>query len=62
MLGLKLNHVGKGGSESLSKLLLADCQWDHYQQLSVKLNQNTAIFIQQNIFENILCHILAILF
>ena len=49
------------GTKPLSKPILGYCELDPYEQISVKFNQNTNIFIQENAFKNIVCETGAIL-
>ena len=35
--------------------MLAYCLMDHYEQISVKQNKNTTLFMQKNSYEHVVC-------
>ena len=49
-------------AKPLPALTLNYCQFDPLEYISVKFNSNTIIFIQENLFENVVCKMSAILF
>ena len=48
-------------AKRLSELMWTCSQWQHLEQLSVNLNQNTAISVQENWLRNVVCKSVAIL-
>ena len=44
------------GSKLLPVPMLAYCQWDFWEQISMKFESNSMIFIQENAFEIVVCH------
>ena len=53
---------GHIGDKPLFESMLTYCQLDHWEQILVKLETSTTVFIQENEIENILCNIASILF
>ena len=49
------------GAQPLSKPVLGCCQVDPYEQTSVKFESKHKIFIDKNVFENVICEMVAIL-
>ena len=43
------------GAKPLPEPMLANCQLDSWQQISVKFYRYSTIFIQENAFENVVC-------
>ena len=43
------------GAEQLPEPMLAYCQLDSWEQVSVKFERNFIIFIQENAFEDVVC-------
>ena len=43
------------GAKKLPEPVLAYCQLDSWEQISVKSNRNPIIFIQENAFEIVVC-------
>ena len=48
-------------AKTFSEPMLAFCEMIHWEQISVKLNENTTFFIQQNELKNIVCNVEVIL-
>ena len=49
------------GAKPLSKPMMTYCQSDHRNKLQWSCNQNKTTFMQENLFENIVCKMSAIL-
>ena len=43
------------GAKPLPEPMLAYCQLDSWEQISMDLNRNSTIFIRGNSFENVVC-------